>query len=86
MTSLKAQQNTNIHKQDAALLAVNKQLETNNSLIASNNSVTSRIADTLRLDWLRQLGTELKQYMRRIITMNIATYHAVISIQSALPG
>ncbi|KAH7395284.1 hypothetical protein DE146DRAFT_721709 [Phaeosphaeria sp. MPI-PUGE-AT-0046c] len=80
------QHESNLDKQDGKLQSINERLEDTNRLIASGNSVTAKLADALRLDWLRQLGTELKGYMRRIITMNIATYHAVLSIQSALPG
>jgi hypothetical protein len=86
MTTIKQQHEANVDKQDAILIAINGRLDDTNRLIDSGNSVTNKIADALRLDWLRQLGTELKGYMRRIIAMNIATYHAVNSIQSALPG
>ncbi|KAH7095385.1 hypothetical protein FB567DRAFT_556608 [Paraphoma chrysanthemicola] len=74
------------NKQDAMLITINERLESTNRLIDSGNGVTTKIAEALRLDWFRQLGSELKGYMRRIIAMNIATYHAVISIQSSLPG
>ncbi|KAH7085738.1 hypothetical protein BKA63DRAFT_402029 [Paraphoma chrysanthemicola] len=80
------QNELNLGKQDAMLITINERLESTNRLINSGNAVTTKIAEALRLDWLRQLGTELKEYMRRIIAMNIATYHAVISIQSSLPG
>jgi hypothetical protein len=86
ITNVKQQNASNFNKQDAILVSINDRLEDTNRLINSGNSVTAKIADALRLDWLRQLGTELKGYMRRIIAMNVATYHAVISIQSALPS
>ena len=86
MTSIHQKNESSLTKQDATLLAISNRLEDTNRLITDGNTVTSKIADALRLDWLRQLGTELKGFMRRIISMNIATYHAVISIQSSLPG
>jgi hypothetical protein len=85
MTTVKQQNDLNLNKQDAILISISDRLEKTNRLIDSGSSVTAKLADALRLDWFRQLGTELKGYMRRIIAMNIATYHAVISIQSALP-
>jgi hypothetical protein len=81
------QQNASgFNRQDLVLVSIQDRIEDTNRLISDNNSVTSKIADALRLDWLRQLGAELKGYLRRIIAMNIATYHAVISIQTALPS
>ncbi|EAT78354.1 hypothetical protein SNOG_14117 [Parastagonospora nodorum SN15] len=77
---------SNARKQDAILKSINDRLDDTNRLIACGSLVTANIAEALRLDWLRQLGTELKVFMRRIIAMNIATYHAVISIQAALPS
>jgi hypothetical protein len=40
--------------------------------------------EALRLDWIKQLGTELKSYMRRIFMSNVETYRAVIPIQGSL--
>jgi len=86
MATIKQQNESTLDKQDTTLITINDRLEETNRLITSGNSVTAKIADALRFDWLQKLGIELKQYMRRIIAMNIATYHAVISIQSALPN
>jgi hypothetical protein len=81
------QQNaSSLSRQDAVLVTIQDRIEDTNRMISDNTSVTSKIADALRLDWLRQLGAELRGYMHRIIAMNIATYHAVISIQTALPS
>ncbi|KAH4208388.1 hypothetical protein HBH70_183360 [Parastagonospora nodorum] len=86
MTSIKQLDESNARKQDTILKSINDRLDDTNRLIACGSLVTANIAEALRLDWLRQLGTELKVFMRRIIAMNIATYHAVISIQAALPS
>lgn len=83
---MQQQNRSNMDKQAAVLLSIQERLDNTNHLITAGNTVTSKIADALRLDWLRQLGSELKGFMRRIIAMNIATYHAVISIQTALPN
>ena len=86
INSIQQRNESTLTKHNAVLLSIHERLEDTNRFITSSNSVTSKIADTLRLDWLRQLGTELKGFLRRIIAMNIATYHAVISIQAALPS
>ncbi|KAF2108018.1 hypothetical protein BDV96DRAFT_672475, partial [Lophiotrema nucula] len=72
--------------QEAIILQVQSQLEETNRLVSLGNTVTEKIADAIRLDWLRHLGAELKGFMRRIMAMNLATYHAVLSIQAALPS
>ncbi|KAF2469173.1 uncharacterized protein BDR25DRAFT_372361 [Lindgomyces ingoldianus] len=86
ITSIQQQSQSSLTQQDAVLLLIHNQIEDTNRLLTTGNSVTSKIADALRLNWLRELGAELKGFLRRIISMNIATYHAVLSIQSALPG
>lgn len=85
IASLEQQQQASTNEQHTAFTPIKDDLAETNRLIAFGNTITSNIADTLRLDWLRQLGGELKTYMTRIYAMNIATYHAVISIQSAWP-
>jgi hypothetical protein len=86
IVSIQQRNESSLTKQDTALLAISNRLEDTNRSINAGNAIASKMADALRLDWLRQLGAELKGFMRRIIAMNIATYHAVISIQSSLPG
>jgi hypothetical protein len=77
---------SSLANQDTILLSIQGHMNETKQLITSGNSVTQKIADALRLDWLRQLGAELKGFMSRIMAMNVATYHAVIAIQSSLPG
>jgi hypothetical protein len=72
--------------QDALIVEVRDRLKENNSLISIGNTVTTKIADTLRLDWFRKLGSELKSLMERIFTTNVATYKAVIALQAGLPS
>lgn len=68
------------------LKEVKDQLEKNNQLTQTGNEISTRISSVLKLEWFRQLGEELKNFMRRIFIMNIATYRAVIDIQSGLPS
>jgi hypothetical protein len=72
--------------QDALIVEVRDRLKENNSLISIGNTVTTKIADTLRLDWFRKLGSELKSLMERIFTTNVAIYKAVVALQAGLPG
>lgn len=68
--------------QGSLIVEVRDRLVENNRLISAGNAVATRIADKLRLDWFRQLGSELKSLMEKIFSMNVATYKAVIAIQS----
>ena len=67
--------------QDALIVEVRDRLKENNKLISIGNTVTTKIADTLRLDWFRKLGSELKSLMERIFT---AIYKAVVALQAGL--
>jgi hypothetical protein len=74
------------NNQSALLVQVKERLEENNALITASNSIASKVKDALRLQWFHQLRDELKGFMQIIITMNIATYNAVIAIQGSLSG
>ena len=81
------QQNASSNKQQSgALEHIRQRIEDTQQQINTGNAILNQISNTLRLDWLRQLGSELKGLMRRAVAINIATYHAVISIQAALPS
>jgi hypothetical protein len=68
--------------QGSLIIEVRDRLAENSKLISAGNAVATNIADKLRLDWFRQLGSELKSLMERIFAMNVATYKAVIAIQT----
>lgn len=68
------------------LVQVKERLEENNALILATNSIATKVKDALQLQWVHQLRDELKGFMQRIITINIATYNAVIAIQGSLSG
>jgi hypothetical protein len=70
--------------QQALLLDVRDRINNATQHITNGNMSMSKIADALRLDWLRQLGTDLKSLMHKVIATNIATYHAIVSIQTVL--
>lgn len=73
-------------QQSEALEHLRQRIENTQQQINTGNTILDQISNTLRLDWLRQLGSELKSLMRRTIALNVATYHAIISIQAALPN
>jgi len=53
--------------------------------ISEGNSIANKFAQHARLDWLNQLGQELKSLMSKIITVNLATYDSILEIKRALP-
>jgi hypothetical protein len=53
--------------------------------ISEGNSIANKFAQHARLDWLNQLGQELKSLMNKIITVNLATYDSILEIKRALP-
>lgn len=73
-------------QQSGALEHIRQRIEDTQQQIDTGNIILNQISTTLRFDWLRQLGSEPKGWMRRAIAMNVATYHAAISIQAALPS
>ncbi|KAH3987371.1 hypothetical protein HBH70_009260 [Parastagonospora nodorum] len=70
----------------ALLCDIQGRIEDANRGIDTNNSILGKVTDALRLDWLRQLGSELKGLLHRSIAINLATYQAVISNQVSLPS
>lgn len=72
--------------QKTLLLDIRDRINNATHQITSGSVTLSKVADALRLDWLRQLGSELKSLMHRVVATNIATYHAVVSLQSVLPS
>ena len=74
------------NEQQLLLRDLNAQLEENNKQIQAGNAVTKRISEALRLDWVRQLGSDLKTFMRKIFFINVATYKAIMDLRRCLPG
>ncbi|KAJ4305461.1 hypothetical protein N0V90_000992 [Kalmusia sp. IMI 367209] len=70
--------------QHALLLEVKDRISNATQQITNGNTALSKITDALRLDWLRQLGSDLKSLLRKVIATNIVTYHAIVSIQTVL--
>lgn len=73
-------------QQTALFQEVRDQLRENNALVSASNAIVSKVKDALRLDWVAQFGTDIKEFMTKIITINLATYHTVISIQGIITG
>ncbi|KAF2822424.1 hypothetical protein CC86DRAFT_423586, partial [Ophiobolus disseminans] len=72
--------------QNAVLYDIRNRIGDTNRAISAGNAVLGKVTDALRMDWLRQLGSELKGLVTRAIAMNVATYHAVLNIQKLLPS
>jgi hypothetical protein len=72
--------------QNTALDHIKDCIEHANQSIEVGNSILRKVSEALRLDWLRQLGSELKSLMRGAIAVNFATYRAVIRLQTSLPS
>ncbi|CAN9246635.1 unnamed protein product [Alternaria alternata] len=73
------------------LLEVNRNelktgLENANRNIEAGNSVLGKLSETVKLEWLRNLGRELMELMRSAMMINFATYRAVIRLQNTLPS
>jgi len=73
-------------KQTSALEDVRKQLEENNSLIRKGNESLAQVAKVTRLQWVRQIGCDMKTMMSKIYAVNVAMYKTVLSIQAGLPS
>ena len=77
---------TSSQEQQRLLDDVKNQLEENNQQIRAGNASIQKLSEVLRLDWIRQLGNDLKTFMRKIFVMNIATYKAILDIRGCLPS
>jgi hypothetical protein len=83
LTNSEDKANDEIQKQTALVAEVQDRLKENNTLISA---VATKVSDSLRFEWFRQLGSELKAMMNKIFRTSIATYEAVVSIQRVLPS
>ena len=77
---------TSSQEQQRLLDDFKNKLEENNQQIRAGNASIQKLSEVLRLDWVRQLGKDLKTFMRKIFVMNIATYKAVLDIRGCLPS
>jgi hypothetical protein len=76
---------TLLDNQHSVLEEVRNKLEENKRLISAGNVATTKLLDSLRLEWLKKLGLELKTLMWKVITINFATYRTILEIQKGLP-
>ena len=83
-----SEESTESSSQEQRLLLkdANDKLDENNKQIRAGNAITLKLSEALSLDWVRQLGNELKTFMRKIFVVNRATYKAVMDIQTCLPS
>jgi hypothetical protein len=80
------QLNDSSNKQNVLLQEVRDRLAENNALVSSGNLMTRKVKEALKFEWFAQFGAEIKDFMLRIIKINIATYNTVISIQGVISG
>jgi hypothetical protein len=69
--------------QKSLLESIRDQLSENSLLI---KSTADSMTDSLKLMWVRSLGSELKAFMGRIFLMNIAIFRTVSEIRASLPS
>ena len=83
-----SEESTESSSQEQRLLLkdANDKLDENNKQIRAGNAITLKLSEALSLDWIRQLGNELKTFMRKIFVVNRATYKAVMDIRTCLPS
>lgn len=72
-------------KTDANLEEIRNRLDQNTTRIEACNASTKGLADTLRLQWLRDLGSELKSTIQKIFLLNVHTYRTVLAVHARLP-
>ena len=77
---------TSSKEQQRLLEDVKNKLEENNQQIRAGNANIQKLSAVLRLDWVRQLGNDLKTFMRKICVMHMATYKAILDIRGCLPS
>jgi hypothetical protein len=56
----------------------------NNTALLKN--VTKGISEKMRLTWLSSLGSDLRQYMGNVFTINVTTFRIVSELRTALPS
>jgi hypothetical protein len=71
---------------DTSLSNIEQGIENANRNIQAGNSLLGKLSIAVKLDWVRQLGSELRGLMRGAMAINFATYRAVIRLQTALPS
>ena len=75
-----------IQEQRSVLDEIKDQLDENDKRIRAGNAMTSKIIESLGLDWIRSLGLDIKKFMQAIFMTTFATYRAVADIQGRLPS
>ena len=60
-------------------------LDENTQLVARTKSYAERAAEALKLDWLRQLGADMKGLMQKILAMNLRIFQVMLEIRGRLP-
>ena len=75
-----------MQEQSLVLDEIKDQLDENNEQVRLGNALTSKIIDSLGLDWIRSLSLDIKKFMHGIFIATFATYHAVADIQGRLPS
>jgi hypothetical protein len=72
-----------VQKQNGLLEALQSSVDRNTEVIKSH---TTLIKDVMKLDWLRNLASDLKQLARKIFFLNLATFRMMVEIRASLPS
>jgi hypothetical protein len=81
LSSQAAYTKQSLEDQRSSLDEINRRIEETKQIILSRDSKISTISE--RVQWLKNLGTELKAFMRWVILGNITLYREILSLRLA---
>ena len=73
-------------EQQLLLNEIKDQLHGNNEQVRAGNAVTSKLVESLHIDWIRSLGLKLMKFTQGIFVTTFATYKVVLDIRGRLPS
>ena len=73
-------------EQQCLLKDMKDQLRENNRLVRAGNTVTAKIMESLRLEWIQSLSLEVKKVMQSIFITPLLTYKIFRDSQGRLPS
>ncbi|KAF2814381.1 uncharacterized protein BDZ99DRAFT_568011 [Mytilinidion resinicola] len=73
---------SSLENQDEVLEEVRARLEDNDQLITAGNTLAGTMSE--RLEWIKNLGSDLKIFMTRLIAGNLAIFREVVAIRKSL--
>lgn len=73
-----------VTSQNAVFEDIRHGMKAANMNIEAGNSVLAKVSEALKLDWIRQLGSDLKGKIQNVMIINFAIYQAVVRLQNTL--